>query len=61
MFVTEKNPIVIVGCTDNNYSMPLATTLSSVIANISSQRQIVVCVIANKIGLYQMKKSSLMP
>ena len=56
MLVTEKSPIVIVGCADDNYSMPLATTMSSVIAHVSSQRQVVICIIANKIAQANKKK-----
>lgn len=49
-------PIVIVCCTDNNYTMALATTVCSTIANVSSQRQIVVCIIADKITQANKKK-----
>ncbi|OKH55975.1 glycosyl transferase [Calothrix sp. HK-06] len=55
MLVAE-NPIVIVGCADDNYSMPLATTMSSVIAHVSSQLQVVICIIADKITQANKKK-----
>ncbi|BAZ17827.1 glycosyl transferase family 8 [Calothrix sp. NIES-4071] len=55
MFNVE-NPVVIVCCTDNNYTMALATTVCSVIANVSSQRQIVVYLIANQITQANKKK-----
>ncbi|MBW4554039.1 MAG: glycosyltransferase family 8 protein [Aphanocapsa sp. GSE-SYN-MK-11-07L] len=52
----ERNPIFIVCAADNNYAMPLAVTMRSVIENLKADRKIIFFVIDGGITTFNQQK-----
>lgn len=55
--IPQLQPIVMVCAADNNYAMPLAVTVRSALANLRSDRQIVLFILDG--GISNTKKSKI--